>query len=178
LAVFFSISALCAVLYLIVQSLSILVKGHAAKYLRKAVSLNGYLSMAMGVFITIMVQSSSITTSVLTPLAAVGLISLDAMYPLTLGANIGTTITGIMAATVVTSNPVQAWQVALSHLMFNIIGIMIFYPIPYMRKFPLGGARKLGIYAEKYGVWFPFSYIVIVFFVVPGIAYGIMVAAN
>lgn len=177
LAVLFSLSGLCCVLYLIVQSLNILVKGHAAVYLRKAVSLNGYFSILIGVFVTIMVQSSSITTSVLTPLVAVGLIPLENMFPLTLGANIGTTITGIMAATVVTSNPVQAWQVALCHLMFNLLGIMIFYPIPFMRKIPLAMARTLGIYAEKM-VWFPIAYILIAFFAIPGIAYGIAVAAT
>ena len=81
--------------------------------------------------------SSSITTSTLTPLAAVGLIGLEDMLPLTLGANIGTTITGIMAATVVTSNPVQAWQVALCHLFFNVFGIVLWYPIPKVRQIPL-----------------------------------------
>jgi sodium-dependent phosphate cotransporter len=177
LSVFFSLSGLCVVLYLIVQALNILVKGHAAVYLRKAVSLNGYFSMLIGVFVTIMVQSSSITTSVLTPLVAVGLIPLEAMYPMTLGANIGTTITGILAATVVTSNPVQAWQVAICHLMFNVIGILIWYPIPFMRKIPLAGARKLGLYAEK-NRWFPIIYILIIFFAIPGVAYGIAVAAK
>ena len=92
---------------MLVQTLNILIKGQAARVLRMAVSLNGYLSMLIGVFVTIMVQSSSITTSVLTPLVAVGLISLEEMFPLTLGANIGTTITGILSATVVTSNPVE-----------------------------------------------------------------------
>jgi len=177
LAVFFSLSGLCAVLYLIVQSLNILVKGHAAVYLRKAVSLNGYLSMLIGVFVTIMVQSSSITTSVLTPLVAVGLIPLEDMLPLTLGANIGTTITGIMAATVVTSNPVQAWQVALCHLIFNVIGILIWYPLPFMRKFPLHGARLLGLHAEK-NRWFPIIYVLVAFFAIPGVAYGIALAAT
>jgi len=177
LATIFSLSGLCAVLYLIVQSLNILVKGHAARYLRKAVSLNGYLSMLIGVFVTIMVQSSSITTSVLTPLVAVGLIPLEDMFPLTLGANIGTTITGIMAATVVTSNPVQAWQVAICHLLFNIIGILIWYPIPFMRRVPLGGAKRLGIMTEK-NPWFPLVYVLVAFFAIPGMAYGIAVAAT
>jgi sodium-dependent phosphate cotransporter len=64
----------------------------------------------IGLFITIIVQSSSITTSTLTPVAAVGLIQLEDMFPLTLGANIGTTVTGIMAASIVTTNPVSGWQ--------------------------------------------------------------------
>ena len=105
-------------------------------FLQKVVGFNGYLNIAIGMFITIMVQSSSITTSTLTPLAAVGLIGLEDMLPLTLGANIGTTITGIMAATVVTSNPVQAWQVALCHLFFNIFGTLLWCPSPRCVRFP------------------------------------------
>lgn len=177
LATVLSLSGLCVVLYLMVQCLNILVKGVAARYLRKAVSLNGYLSMVIGIFVTIMVQSSSITTSVLTPLVAVGLITLEDMFPLTLGANIGTTITGIMAATVVTSNPVQAWQVAICHLLFNIIGILIWYPIPFMRKIPLNAAKNLGVITEKYP-WFPLAYVGLAFFAIPGICYGIAVAAT
>eukprot|EP00240_Pyramimonas_obovata_P003248 CAMPEP_0118924080 /NCGR_PEP_ID=MMETSP1169-20130426/2375_1 /TAXON_ID=36882 /ORGANISM="Pyramimonas obovata, Strain CCMP722" /LENGTH=661 /DNA_ID=CAMNT_0006865161 /DNA_START=117 /DNA_END=2102 /DNA_ORIENTATION=- len=177
LATFLSITGLCVVLYLLVQTLNILVKGQAARFLRKAVSLNGYFSMVIGVFVTIMVQSSSITTSVMTPLVAVGLISLEEMLPLTLGANIGTTITGVMAATVVTSNPVQAWQVALCHLFFNIFGILIWYPIPAMRKVPLNMAKYLGTFTGRY-TWFPLAYVFVVFFVIPGIVYGIALAAT
>ena len=57
------------------------------------------------------------------------------MLPLTLGANIGTTVTGLLAALV--SGKVEALQVALCHLFFNISGIIIWYPIPFMRKVPL-----------------------------------------
>eukprot|EP00240_Pyramimonas_obovata_P003228 CAMPEP_0118933484 /NCGR_PEP_ID=MMETSP1169-20130426/12011_1 /TAXON_ID=36882 /ORGANISM="Pyramimonas obovata, Strain CCMP722" /LENGTH=668 /DNA_ID=CAMNT_0006876245 /DNA_START=85 /DNA_END=2091 /DNA_ORIENTATION=+ len=177
LATFLSITGICVVLYLLVQSLNILIKGQAARFLRKAVSLNGYLSMLIGVFVTIMVQSSSITTSVLTPLVAVGLVSIEEMFPLTLGANIGTTVTGILAATVVTSNPVEAWQVALCHLFFNLFGIAIWYPIPVMRRVPLNMAKYLGSFTGKY-TWFPLAYVGVVFFVIPGIVYGIAVAAT
>lgn len=177
LATFLSITGICVVLYMLVQTLNILIKGQAARVLRMAVSLNGYLSMLIGVFVTIMVQSSSITTSVLTPLVAVGLISLEEMFPLTLGANIGTTITGILSATVVTSNPVEAWQVALCHLFFNLIGIAIWYPIPAMRQVPLNMARYLGAMTGNY-TWFPLAYVGVVFFIIPGIVYGIALAAT
>jgi sodium-dependent phosphate cotransporter len=144
--------------------------------LRKALDINGYLSIIIGMFITLMVQSSSITTSALTPLAAVGIISLEQMYPLTLGANIGTTCTGIWAASVAVSHPVEAWQVALSHLFFNIFGICIWYPIPYMRNIPLNLARRLGEYTSKW-TWFPLAYVAVCFFAIPGIAYGIASSA-
>ena len=175
-----SLISLCSCLFVIVYMLQIIVKGTAARILRKVVGFNGYLNIAIGCFITIMVQSSSITTSTLTPLAAVGLINLEDMLPLTLGANIGTTLTGIMAATVVTSNPVQAWQVALCHLFFNIFGILVWYPVPIIRKVPLDGARFLGKMTTnpKWGKVFPLVYTFVVFFIIPGIAYGITAAAS
>ena len=175
-----SLISLCSCLFCIVYMLQIIVKGAAARILRKVVGFNGYLNIIIGMFITIMVQSSSITTSTLTPLAAVGLIGLEDMLPLTLGANIGTTITGIMAATVVTSNPVQAWQVALCHLFFNIFGIVLWYPIPKVRQIPLNGARFLGKMTTnpKWGKIFPLVYTFVVFFIIPGIAYAITAAAT
>merc|ERR1712100_144980 len=175
-----SLISLCSCLFCIVYMLQIIVKGTAARILRKVVGFNGYLNIVIGTFITIMVQSSSITTSTLTPLAAVGLINLEDMLPLTLGANIGTTLTGIMAATVVTSNPVQAWQVALCHLFFNIFGILVWYPVPLIRKVPLDGAKFLGKMTTnpKWGKIFPLMYPFVCFFIIPGIAYGITTAAS
>lgn len=174
LCVWFSLSGICTVLYLIVQSLNVLVRGSAAKWLRKAVAYNGYVSILIGMFVTIMVQSSSITTSVLTPLVAIGLIPLNDMLPLTLGANIGTTVTGILAATVVTSNPVSAWQVALSHLLFNLFGIIIWYPLEKTRQVPIRMATYLGDQTAK-NKYFPLIYVSTTFFIIPGIVYGLTV---
>ena len=166
---------LCSCLFCIVYMLQIIMKGAAARILQKVVGFNGYLNIAIGCFITIMVQSSSITTSTLTPLAAVGIISLQDMFPLTLGANIGTTLTGIMSASVVTSKPVNAWQVALAHLFFNIFGTLIWYPIPKVREVPIRASKFLGHMTAhpQYGVLFPPAYIFTCFFIIPGIAYGI-----
>ena len=166
---------LCSCLFCIVYMLQIIMKGAAARILQKVVGFNGYLNIAIGCFITIMVQSSSITTSTLTPLAAVGIISLQDMFPLTLGANIGTTLTGIMSASVVTSKPVNAWQVALAHLFFNIFGTIMWYPIPKVRDIPLRASKFLGHMTAhpQYGVLFPPAYIFTCFFIIPGIAYGI-----
>ena len=175
-----SLMGLCSCLFCIVYCLQIVIKGTAARVLQKVVGFNGYFNILVGLGITILVQSSSITTSTLTPLAAVGLIGLEDMLPLTLGANIGTTLTGIMGATVVTSNPVEAWQVALCHLFFNVFGICIWYPIPRMRQIPLNCARWLGKMTAHptYGKMFPLVYTFVVFFIIPGICYGIAVAAT
>merc|ERR1711998_148311 len=100
--------------------------------------LSGYLAMAMGVFITICVQSSSITTSALTPLVGVGVIKIERMYPTVLGANIGTTITGVLAALAADGSKIAiTLQVAYCHLFFNIFGILIWYSIPSMRAIPV-----------------------------------------
>ena len=73
---------------------------------------------------TIVVQSSSIFTSTLTPLVGMGIITLDRVYPFTLGSNIGTTITGIMAALTATGAKElkNSLQIALCHTFFNIFG--------------------------------------------------------
>jgi solute carrier family 34 (sodium-dependent phosphate cotransporter) len=65
--------------------------GASTRIIYKATDINGYVAMVLGCLITMAVQSSSITTSVLTPLVGMGLIRLEQMFPMTLGANIGTT---------------------------------------------------------------------------------------
>ena len=92
------------------------------------------------------------------------------MLPLTLGANIGTTVTGLLAALV--SDSVAALQVALAHLFFNISGIIIWYPIPFMRRVPLNGARELGKWTRRSKA-IPPIYIIVVFFVCPLLLLGI-----
>jgi len=138
--------------------------GVSTRIIYKTTDMNGYLAMAIGTGLTILVQSSSITTSVLTPLVGMGAIRLEQMYPMTLGANIGTTMTALMASLV--SDSTESLQVALAHLFFNLTGIAIFYPIPYMRKFPLNAARKLGK-ATRLWRGFPIIYIAVMFFLVP-----------
>lgn len=175
-----SLLGLCSCLLCIVYALQIVIKGAAARILRKVVGFNGYLNIIVGLGITILVQSSSITTATLTPIAAVGLITLEDMLPLTLGANIGTCLTGIMGATVVATNPVEAWQVALVHLFFNIFGTLLWYPIPRMRQIPLNAARFLGRMTThpRIGKFFPLIYLFVVFLMIPGACYGIAMAAT
>jgi sodium-dependent phosphate cotransporter len=80
----------------------------STRIIYKATNVNGVVAIAIGAGITVLVQSSSITTSVLTPLVGVGCIQLEQMFPLTLGANIGTTVTGLLASLV--SDSVEALQ--------------------------------------------------------------------
>lgn len=51
----------------------------STRVIYKATNVNGWLAMIIGCGITVLVQSSSVTTSVLTPLVGVGVIQLDQM---------------------------------------------------------------------------------------------------
>ena len=102
---------------------------------------SGMVALAVGLVITISVQSSSITTSMLIPLCAAGVLTLRNAYPVTLGANIGTTITALLAA-LATSRP-EALTIALVHTLFNTAGILLLYPVTALRQIPIRGAETL-----------------------------------
>ena len=106
----------------------------------------GVPAMALGIVITVAVQSSSITTSVLVPLIAAGLLTLRNAYPVTLGANLGTTVTALLAS-LATDLP-EGLAIALTHTLFNLAGILIFYPIPWLRHLPVRLAERLAGLAE------------------------------
>jgi len=108
---------------------------------------SGFVAILLGAIITVSVQSSSITTSVLVPLAASGVLTLENIYPVTLGANVGTTVTALMAA-LATGNP-AAVTVAVVHTLFNLSGIALFYPIRALRRIPLRLAAGLADVAAK-----------------------------
>ena len=120
-------------------------------------------AMSMGLLITVGVQSSSITTSLMVPLIGAGIVPLETAFAATLGANIGTTITALLAS--LTGTP-QAVTVALVHLLFNISGILIIYPVKAVRNIPLRMARGLAQKtAEK--KYYAFLYMVGIFFIMP-----------
>ena len=118
-------------------------------------------AFVFGVILTIMVQSSSITTSLGVPLAGAGILSLRQVFPMTLGANLGTTITAMLAA-LVTGNA-AAVTVAFAHVSFNVCGIAIIWPI---RKLPIYLASTLGEFAMRSKL-IPLVYIATVFFLIP-----------
>merc|ERR1712150_351094 len=99
------------------------------------INIQGWISIALGAGLTFGVQSSSITTSILTPLAAADLLSLENMYPYTLGANIGTTTTAIISALAKGSR--NSLRISLVHLMFNVLGTVIWFATPFTREFQL-----------------------------------------
>jgi len=173
---FIALFFLCFALYWIVRILHYLVlssgrrvgeNGEQTTFMKvtqKVLGMHPVLSIIYGMLMTIAVQSSSITTSTLTPLVALDIITLEQMLPLTLGANIGTTCTAFIASVV--SGSQDAIQVSICHLLFNILGITIWFPIPFMRAVPLGWARLMGEYVQAVP-WFGAFYIAVAFVGVP-----------
>lgn len=172
---------LCVCLVLLVKTLNSLLKGKVALLIKKFVNaefpgkfayFTGYLAIIIGTGLTILVQSSSVFTSALTPLVGIGVISIERMYPLTLGANIGTTTTAILAALAQSAEDIPlALQISLCHLFFNISGIILFFPVPYLR-FPIRMAKFLGNQTAKYR-WFSIVYLILGFFIFPGAVFGL-----
>ncbi|CAF3897798.1 unnamed protein product [Rotaria sp. Silwood1] len=151
-------SIICLCLLLLVKILQSLLKG------------------IVGCILTILVQSSSIFTSTLTPLVGLDIIIIERVYPFTLGSNISTTITGIMAVLTVISekdfrNPLQ---ITFCHIFFNIIEILIWFPIPFM-GFSIPMTKKLGEITAKYR-WFAVLYIISSFFLISLIVFGLSLA--
>ena len=101
----------------------------------------GLVAILVGVLVTIAVQSSSITTSILIPMSAAGVITLRNAYPVTLGANVGTTITALLAA--MAASGLDALTIALVHTWFNVLGIVILFGIPFLRPLPIRAAELL-----------------------------------
>ena len=121
------------------------------------------IAFCFGIILTILVQSSSITTSTIIPLAGAGVLTLRQIYPFTLGANIGTTVTALLASLTL---DVTAMVAAFSHLFFNIFGIILIYLNPLLRDIPMKLAERVAGVALKNKV-LPIIYLLIIFFGLP-----------
>ena len=174
---------LCSCLVAIVKLLNSLLRGQMALLIRKFINADfpgvcgyftGYLAILIGAGLTMLLQSSSVFTSSLTPLVGVGILSVERMYPLTLGANIGTTVTSILAAFAQDSKEIRnSLQIALCHLFFNLSGIAIFFPFPFFRP-AIAGAKFLGNQTAKYR-WFAIVYLIMAFFLLPAAGFALSV---
>uniref|UniRef100_A0A8C5H6P2 Sodium-dependent phosphate transport protein 2B n=1 Tax=Gouania willdenowi TaxID=441366 RepID=A0A8C5H6P2_GOUWI len=179
-----SLFCLCTCLILIVKLLNSMLKGQVAVVIKKVLNtdfpfpfgwVTGYIAILVGGGMTFIVQSSSVFTSAITPLVGIGVISLERAYPLTLGSNIGTTTTAILAAMASPGETLaESLQIALCHFFFNIMGILLWYPIPFTR-IPIRLARGLGNKTAEYR-WFAAIYLILCFLVLPLTVFGLSVA--
>lgn len=179
-----SLVLLCSCLILLVKMLNSLLKGQVAKVIQKLINtdfpapftwVTGYLAMIVGASMTFVVQSSSVFTSAITPLIGLGVISIERAYPLTLGSNIGTTTTAILAALASPREKLSSsFQIALCHFFFNISGILLWYPLPCTRL-PIRMAKALGKRTAKYR-WFAVLYLLVCFLLLPSLVFGVSMA--
>lgn len=146
--------------------------GKARGIIDVAIGRGPLTGVASGTVVTVLVQSSSTTTSLVVPLAGAGVLTTRQVYPFTLGANIGTCITALLAATAVTGeNQFFALQIALVHLLYNVIGVALFLLLPWLRETPVWSAQWLGRKVEQNRGW-AIGYLAAVFFVLPGAVFG------
>jgi sodium-dependent phosphate cotransporter len=144
-----------------VKALKVLIAKKAEAWFDRFLFKTALRAFFVGLILTAMVQSSSITTSLAVPMAGAGLLTIVQIFPYTLGANLGTTVTAILAA-LVTGN-LAAIIVAFSHLLFNISGMIIWWPFKFV---PIFLAQRFARFSTRNKL-FPIMYIIIVFFVIP-----------
>jgi len=118
----------------------------AEKAVNKALRKAGIIGIIIGMLITFAVQSSSITTSLMVPLCASGVLTLDNAFPVMLGANIGTTITAFLASL---ATDIKGLHIALVHVLFNVLATGLIYPFQFLRRIPIRMARGLAIAAVR-----------------------------
>ncbi len=135
--------------------------GKFERIIHRFVFNNMVTSFIFGLIFTVSVQSSSVTISLIVPLVGAGILTLEQIFPYAVGANIGTTITGILAA-MVTGNP-SGISIALVHTLFNIFGAIVFIPL---KALPIGTAKWFSYKVRDNRMW-AVGFLVIMFFVLP-----------
>ena len=148
----------------ITKNMKVLIAARIERSVNAALAKSSLVGIAVGVLVTVAVQSSSITTSILVPIVASGMLLVRNAYPITLGANIGTTITALIAA--LATGSIDGMTIALVHLLFNVVAILVVYPWGRIRYVPVILAEKLaGIAVTR--KWIAVAYTTIMFIVVP-----------
>jgi len=165
--IFVSGGMIFAALMLLAQTLRSALGTRVELVVTRAFNQNAFVAIGLGVVMTAMVQSSSITTSLLVPLAGAGLLSLEQAFPITIGANIGTTVTALMAALAATGpNATAGITIALVHLLFNLSGTLLIYPSRRIRAIPLAASRWMAKTAGRSRKW-AVLYVLVLFYGIP-----------
>ncbi|MGB3258268.1 MAG: Na/Pi symporter [Ornithinimicrobium sp.] len=144
-----------------------LMVGRAKRLLHNSVGRGPVAGMAAGAGVTVLAQSSSVTTSLMVPLAAAGTLSLKQIYPYTLGANVGTTMTALIAALAASEHAEEALTIAFVHLLFNVFAIILIYGVPFLRRLPTLGATALAEAATR-NKWYVVAWVGGVYLLLPG----------
>jgi sodium-dependent phosphate cotransporter len=152
-------------LYALTKLMRSLVLDKLKRFFERSIGRSAVLALFIGMTVTAVIQSSSVTTSLMVPMAAAGVMTIRQVFPVTVGANVGTTVTALLAS--LTGNP-TGLTIALVHLLFNISGIILFFVPPPMREIPLFLSRKLSEAAGRRR-YVAVLFILTVFFAIPGL---------
>jgi solute carrier family 34 (sodium-dependent phosphate cotransporter) len=162
-----------ALLFLSIKLLTNVIKktviGDSKNRLRKFVFNRPFKSFGWGVLITSAIQSSSVATSLLVPLVATEKVRLRNAFPFIIGANLGTTITALIAASF---NSEAAMNIALAHLIFNLFGAILFMSTSFLRSGLVNFIKKFSIVLTRKRV-VGLTYIIVTFFLLPFILISI-----
>ena len=156
-------------LLLIVKVMRSLMQRRVENAIHRLLGARPLLAIAIGIVVTVMVQSSSITTALLVPLAGAGLITIHQAFPITIGANIGTTVTALLASLAVSGvNATAGVHIALVHLLFNLSGSLLVFASPVTRRLPIAAAERLAEQAVRSKRW-ALLYVVVLFYGLPAL---------
>lgn len=148
----------------IVTVLKSVILDKAESFFDKLIFKTALRAFVFGMLLTVLVQSSSVTTSLVVPLVGAGMLSVVQIYPYTIGANVGTTMTTILASLV--TGEISAVTVAFAHLLFNVFGGTIIFGIKFLRNIPLFLSEKVSniVYRHR---WISIVFVSIIFFIIP-----------
>ena len=166
LMVVLALALLFVSLYLLTRTLKSLLSGKMANIFDQFLFKTPLAALTVGFLVTVAVQSSSVTTSLMVPLVASGVLSHSQAFPYTMGAHVGTTVTALIAA--LGAGATDGLTIALVHTLYNLAGVAIFFPFRSIRNIPVSLARRLGALTLR-SRWLALLYVVTVFFLVPAL---------
>jgi len=155
----------------ITRNMRHVIAGRLESTMNKALEQSSFVGIFVGIVITVMVQSSSVTTSLLVPMCAAGILPLLNAFPIMLGANLGTTVTALLASMAV-DNP-AGLTIALVHVIFNVAGILLFYPFIPLRRIPIAMANMLAGAALRNRLWVV-VYVAVMFVILPLLGWKVL----
>ncbi|MGY1839979.1 MULTISPECIES: Na/Pi symporter [unclassified Modestobacter] len=142
------IAALYVTIRYISKNMRAVVTGPLQEKANRSVSkAGGLVGIGVGTVAAVLVVSSSIVTVTLLPLVAAGVLTVRNAYPITIGANLGTTATALLAA-LATGQP-EGLVIALVHVLFNVFAVVLIYPVPKIRYIPVRLAEALGSFVAR-----------------------------
>jgi sodium-dependent phosphate cotransporter len=132
-----------------------------------------YRALFFGVVLTVLVQSSSITTSIAIPLVGAGILTIRQIMPYTMGANIGTTITSLLAALAgiaaarggdgEIAKAMLGLHLAFFHVLFNVVGVIMVWPFRWIPILIAENFARLAMWNRM----IPLVYIILTFYILP-----------